>query len=88
MKKLAKSKKLKPLIRNAKQKVVIKKVLADGGYDSRASFRYLANQNMEPVIKVRKNSSFHSRGCFVRRQAATFELNNSDWKAQVGYGQR
>ncbi len=63
-------------------------MLADGGYDSRQNFRFLANQNIEPVIKVRKNSSFQSRGCFVRKKAVVFELKNSDWKVQSGYDQR
>ncbi len=78
---MAKNKKLKPLIRKAKQKASIKKVLADGAYDSKVSFRYLANQNILPVIKVRKNSSFRFRGCFVRKKAVVFHLQNLDWKA-------
>jgi hypothetical protein len=79
------NKKLKPLIRKAKQKVSIAKVLGDGAYDSKASFRYLATQNIEPVIKVRKNSSFHSRGCFERKKMVVFE-QDLNWKVQVGYG--
>jgi len=72
MKELAKNKKLKPLIRKAKQKVSIAKVIGDGAYDSKASFRYLANQNIKPVICVRKNSSFHYRGCFERKKRLFF----------------
>jgi hypothetical protein len=86
--KVGDNKKFRPLIRKAKQKVSIAKVHGDDGYDLRASFRYLANQNIEPVIKVHKNSLFRFRGCFVRRQAVVFQLKEPDWKAQVGYGAR
>jgi len=86
--KVGDNKKLKPLIKKAKQKASIAKLLGDGSYDSKASFRYLATQNITPIIKVRKNSSFRSRGCFERKKAVVFQLNNPYWKMQVGYGQR
>jgi hypothetical protein len=60
-------------------------VLGDGAYDSKASFRYLPTQNIEPFIKVSKNSSFHSRGCFERKKMVVFE-QDLNWKVQVGYG--
>jgi hypothetical protein len=82
--KVGDNKKLKPLIRKATQKVPIAKVLGDGAYDSKATFRYLATQNITPVIKVRKNSSFHSRGCLVHKKAVVFQ-QDSNWKVQAGW---
>lgn len=37
--------------------IISKKVLADGGYDSKYNFRYLEEMKLIPAIKVRKNSS-------------------------------
>ena len=35
----------------------IKRVLADGAYDSRANFQFLHDNDIDPAIKVRKNPS-------------------------------
>ena len=48
---------LKPLVEYTCSKENVKTVLADGGYDSKRNFSYLDQMNIEPVIKVRKNSS-------------------------------
>lgn len=48
---------LKELVDGVPKIHSIKKVLADGGYDSKDNFRYLDRQNILPIIKVRKNSS-------------------------------
>ena len=41
--------------------------MGDGAYDSRADFRYLDRKGIEPVIKVRKNSSMKAHGCMPRK---------------------
>ncbi len=35
----------------------VKRVIADGAYDSKENFRYLFDNDIEAAIKVRKNSS-------------------------------
>jgi hypothetical protein len=35
----------------------VKRVLADGAYDSRDNFQYPHDNDIDPAIKVRKNSS-------------------------------
>ncbi|MGC1134206.1 MAG: hypothetical protein WA941_15375 [Nitrososphaeraceae archaeon] len=34
----------------------VKRVLADGAYDSRDNFQFLLDNDIDPAIKVRKNS--------------------------------
>ncbi|CAD7768792.1 hypothetical protein FHEFKHOI_01790 [Candidatus Methanoperedenaceae archaeon GB50] len=54
---------LKPLVKQIKGRGgEISRVYGDGGYDSRENFNYLAENNVEPVIKIRSNSSTKSRG--------------------------
>jgi hypothetical protein len=52
----------------------VKKVLGDGAYDSRENFRYLAERGIEPVIKVRKDSSFRPKDACLEGQRS---LNRS-----------
>ena len=40
-----------------------KKILADGAYDSNDNFRYIDKMKIEPVIRVRKNSSTKAHVC-------------------------
>jgi Transposase DDE domain len=44
------------LVNRAKENVRVKRVLADGAYDSRANFRFLSNRHIKPIIRVRSNS--------------------------------
>jgi len=37
----------------------IVKVIADSAYDYRRNFSFLADNKIEPVIKIRKNASLH-----------------------------
>ncbi|MDI6905131.1 MAG: transposase [Candidatus Bathyarchaeia archaeon] len=55
-----------PLIREASQGVHIVKLLADGAYDSRELFNLLQELGIEPVVRVRKDSSRLARGCPAR----------------------
>lgn len=46
--------KLKELVDNALENNTLKRVIADGAYDSNENFQYLSNKNIEAAIKVRK----------------------------------
>ena len=60
---------LKRLVNGAKENVRVKRVLADGAYDSRANFNYLSSNGINPVIRVRSNSVPKSKGCMARKLA-------------------
>ena len=68
----------------------IKKVLADGSYDSKDNFRYLDRLNIVPVIKVRKNSSVKNNTiCIPRKLSVIQQLDDiKRWKKRHGYGMR
>lgn len=82
--------KLVPLVKQAVQKNLhISKVIADGAYDSRKNFRFLAHNDIEPIIKVRKNASLHARGCMPRKLSVVEQKKDLDaWKKNHGYGYR
>lgn len=82
---------LKSLVRDTTINVQtnIKRVLADGAYDSRDNFQFLYDNNIDPAIKVRKNSSIKSMGCYNRKIAVLQQLSDLDkWKHSVSYGHR
>src|SRR3989337_4466591 len=58
---------LEPLVEESAQKTDVKRVLGDGAYDSRKNFTLLAGKKLDPVIRVRKNSSFKAKGCMARK---------------------
>ena len=67
----------------------IKRVLADGAYDSRDNFRFLHDNKIDPAIKVRKNSSTKGMGCYPRKIAVLQQLTDLGmWKRSVSYGHR
>jgi hypothetical protein len=67
----------------------INKVIADGAYDSNNNFRYLTQIGIEPVIKVRKNSSTNTNGCMARKLVVLEQHRNiKRWKKRHGYGMR
>jgi len=87
--KVSDSKLLKKLVDETIQKAKVNKVLADGAYDSKKNFRYLTEKKIEPVIKVRKNTSSKAGGCIPRKLVAQEYLRNPEaWKRNHGYGQR
>jgi len=80
---------LQPLIEEAFTKAKVVKTLADGAYDSKMNFHYLAEKKIESVIKVRKNTSSKAGGCIPRKLVAQEYLRNPEaWKRNHGYGQR
>ena len=79
--------KLMPLVKRAKRKAIIKRVLGEGGYDTHENFRFLAGEGIEPGIKVREDSNPNCGG--VRGEVVRAYLRDPPgWKKQVGYGQR
>jgi len=80
---------LKRLISEASKHVRITKAIGDGAYDTKTNFRYLANKEIDPAIKVRKNASSRAGGCMPRKLVAQEYLRNPKaWKRDHGYGQR
>ena len=86
---VADGRRLKSLVKEASKHVKVTKAIGDGGYDSKTNFQYLAMKGIEPVIKVRKNSSSKAGGCMPRKRVAQEYLRDPDiWKRKHGYGQR
>jgi len=87
--KVGDGKRLRKLVHEASRKAKVSKVLADGAYDSKKNFRYLAEKEIEPVIKVRKNTSSKAGGCIPRKHTAQEYLRDPKaWKRKHQYGQR
>ncbi len=81
--------KLIPLVKQVMQNGNVSRVIADGAYDSRKNFRFLADNDIKPVIKVRKNASLHARGCMPRKLSVIEQKGDLDgWKHKQGYGYR
>jgi Transposase DDE domain len=80
---------LKKLIDNASENNKIKRVLADGMYDSNKNFRYLSKNDVKPGINTRSNSKAKSTNCHARNIDVTRQRTNlKRWKRSMGYGQR
>jgi IS5 family transposase len=83
------AKRLKSLVEKASKGHVVGRVLADGAYDSRENFRFLADQGIEPVIKVRRSSTGGAKGCYARKVAVVEQLGDRvAWAVRHGYGFR
>jgi transposase len=81
---------LKELVDDVSKNYDIKKVLADGGYDSKDNFRQLDEMKVIPAIKVRKNSSVKNNArCITRKLSVIQQLKDLNrWKKRHGYGMR
>jgi Transposase DDE domain len=67
----------------------VKRVLADGTYDSKTNFQYLHDNGIKAAIKVRKNSNSKAMGCYPRKIAVLQQLKDFDkWKDGVSYEYR
>src|SRR6478609_1439970 len=68
----------------------IKKILADGAYDSKDNFKYLDELNITPGIKVRKNSSIKNNiNCLPRKLSVLEQFKDMKrWKKKHRYGMR
>jgi IS5 family transposase len=80
---------LQALVEEASKKGKITKAIGDGAYDTKSNFRYLDDKKIEPVIRVRKNSSSKANGCMPRKLVTQEYLRDPDaWKRNHGYGYR
>jgi transposase len=81
---------LKEIVNDVSKNYDIKKVLADGGYDSKDNFRYLDELKITPVIKVRRNSSVKNNSkCIPRKLSVIQQLDDlKRWKKRHVYGMR
>ena len=83
------SRKLTPLVKRAVENASVSRVIADGAYDSRKNFRFLADNRIEHVIKVRKNASLKAGGCMPRKLSVVEQKEDLEgWKEKHGYGHR
>jgi len=67
--KMGDGRRLKRLVNRASENVRVGRVLADGAYDSKANFDFLAGEGVIPVIRVRKGSVPRGRGSRARKLA-------------------
>jgi hypothetical protein len=85
-------KRLKRLVKKASRNrnIRVKRVLADGAYDSRDNFNYLSKKGIKPVIRVRSNSIPKSRGCMSRKVAVIEQkmFKPKAWSRIHRYGYR
>jgi IS5 family transposase len=80
---------LKKLVDNASENNFVKRVLADGMYDSNKNFRYLSNDHIKPGIKTRSNSKVRTSNCHARNMSVVRQQANlKRWKRSVSYGYR
>jgi Transposase DDE domain len=91
--------KLKVLVDRAMESNNVKRVIADGAYDSNENFRFPCQNDIEPAIRVRKNSSLSIGGggggrkrCRTHSQRKEVVLNQlkiyKRWKHDINYGYR
>jgi hypothetical protein len=68
----------------------IGKLFADGAYDNNDIFRYLSDNEIQPCIKVRKNSRVRWRKGNILRNLSVLDQRNDlqKWKDSVSYGKR
>jgi len=80
---------LKPLVEAAKAKNKVARAHGDGAYDSRNTFNFLSKNNIDPAIKVRKNSVPKANGSFARKKAVIEQQKDlEEWKKNHHYGDR
>jgi transposase len=72
----------------------VRKVLADGGYDSRHAFNLLDDLRVEPGIKTRENATTNivrdGHACPLRAKTVRYRkrYGYKTWSKKTGYGQR
>jgi len=69
----------------------VKRVLADGAYDTRENFDFLRKEGIEAGIKIRLNASRKMKGASMARPVAVFERNKlgeEKWARKYGYNKR
>ena len=72
-----------------KQNKIVDTAIMDGSYDSNQNFQLLSFKDIQPVIKVRKNSSCRKTNHHLRNKTVKMQKNNlQEWKDSLRYGQR
>ena len=73
------------VIKSDKQASTIGKLFADGAYDGNEIFRYLADNGIQPCIKVRKNARVRwKKGNILRNLSVLAQRNDlQKWKDSV-----
>ena len=84
------SSRFKSLIEQAANKAKIRRILADGAYDTRENFNIMYEKGIESGIKIRKNASTLSRGSSYRKKCVREikEIGYEEWKKKYDYGKR
>ena len=72
------------------KKITIGNLFADGAYEGNDIFRYLADNGIQPCIKVRKNARVQlKKGNLLRNLSVLAQKNDLQaWKDSVSYGKR
>jgi len=72
-----------------KQNKEIDMTIADGSYDNTKIFQFLSFNNIEPAIKVRKNSRCRQSNHYLRNKTVKMQRTDlAKWKDSVSYGSR
>jgi hypothetical protein len=80
---------LKKLVDDASANNKVKRVLADGMYDSNKNFRCLSKNHIRPGIKTRSNSKARSTNCYARNMSVLRQQTNPKrWERSMSYGYR
>jgi hypothetical protein len=80
---------LQKLVDGASENNKVKRLLADGMYDSNNNFRYLSKNHIKPGIKTRRNSKVKSTNCSARNISVLRQQTSlTRWKRSVSYGYR
>ncbi|MGQ9587912.1 MAG: IS5 family transposase [Thermoplasmata archaeon] len=69
----------------------VKRVLADGAYDTRGNFDFLKGEGIEAGIRIRLNASRKTKGASMARPNAVLErqrLGEEGWARRYGYNKR
>lgn len=78
------------LFKEKGRKIKMKAFMGDGAFDDREIFDYCDKNNIQPIIKVRKNASRKSRGSRLRRKSIREleKIGEDKWSEKYGYGKR
>jgi len=79
----------KPLVKATMNRHPVSRVIADGAFDAKENFNFLAKHGIDPAIKPRNNSVAKARGSTARKLVVAERLKNPDaWRERHQYGYR
>jgi hypothetical protein len=78
------------LFKEKARKIKMKAMLADGAFDDKEIFDYCDENNIQPIIKIRKGASPKSRGSRLRRKCIREleKIGQEAWNEKYDYGKR